>query len=185
MSLAAPPDQSGDRASTSERFAAAPPAPDRSEPGRGHGPSPATPEGKKRYALRKQTPEPVFGIIKSVLGFRQLSLRGLDKVRGEWSLVTLARNIKRMFALKPAAKPQIAPSRAIEAPPTASSHQCSTRKQAPRRLTLRFPMPNNRCPASTANPQSDRLLETACPSHAPVAAPPRTASRFPQATDST
>ena len=40
-----------------------------------------TPEGKKLYGLRKQTPEPVFGIIKSVLGFRQFSLRGLDKVR--------------------------------------------------------------------------------------------------------
>ena len=58
-----------------------------------------TPEGKKLYALRKQTPEPVFGIIKSVLGFRQFSLRGLDKVRGEWSLVTMAWNMKRMFAL--------------------------------------------------------------------------------------
>ncbi|WP_405055198.1 MULTISPECIES: transposase [Acidiphilium] len=53
----------------------------------------------KRYALRKQTPEPVFGIIKSVLGFRQFLLRGLDKVRGEWSLVTMAWNMKRMFAL--------------------------------------------------------------------------------------
>jgi transposase len=58
-----------------------------------------TKEGKKRYALRKQTPEPVFGIIKSVLGFRQFLLRGLDKVRGEWSLVTMAWNMKRMFAL--------------------------------------------------------------------------------------
>jgi len=58
-----------------------------------------TKEGKKRYALRKQTPEPVFGIIKSVLGFRQFLLRGLDKVRGEWSLVTMAWNLKRMFAL--------------------------------------------------------------------------------------
>ncbi len=58
-----------------------------------------TPEGKKRYALRKQTPEPVFGIIKSVLGFRQFLLRGLDQVRGEWSLVTMAWNIKRMFVL--------------------------------------------------------------------------------------
>jgi transposase len=61
-----------------------------------------TPEGRKLYALRKQTPEPVFGIIKSVLGFRQFLLRGLDKVRGEWSLVTMAWNIKRMFALSPA-----------------------------------------------------------------------------------
>jgi hypothetical protein len=37
-----------------------------------------TPDGKKLYALRKQMPEPVFGIIKSVLGFRQFLLRGLD-----------------------------------------------------------------------------------------------------------
>ncbi len=58
-----------------------------------------TPEGKKLYALRKHTPEPVFGIIKSVLGFRQFLLRGLDQVRGEWSLVTMAWNMKRMFAL--------------------------------------------------------------------------------------
>ena len=58
-----------------------------------------TKEGKKRYALRKQTPEPVFGIIKSVLGFRQFLLRGLEKVRGEWKFVTMAWNMKRMFAL--------------------------------------------------------------------------------------
>jgi len=60
-----------------------------------------TPEGRKVYALRKQTPEPVFGIIKSALGFRQFLLRGLDKARGEWSLVTMAWNIKRMFVLNP------------------------------------------------------------------------------------
>ena len=58
-----------------------------------------TSEGKKLYALRKQTPEPVFGIIKSVLGFRQFLLRGLAKVRGEWSLVAMAWNLKRMFTL--------------------------------------------------------------------------------------
>ena len=58
-----------------------------------------TTEGKKLYALRKQTPEPVFGIIKSVLGFRQFLLRGLENVRGEWSLVTMAWNMKRMFVL--------------------------------------------------------------------------------------
>src|SRR6195256_119792 len=89
--------------SLTERFAAAP---------AGH-PDPTqvqamahrlkTPEGKKLYALRKQVPEPVFGIIKSVLGFRQFLLRGLDRVRGEWSLVTMAWNIKRMFALCPSA----------------------------------------------------------------------------------
>jgi len=58
-----------------------------------------TPEGKTLYALRKHTPEPVFGIIKSALGFRQFLLRGLDNVRGEWSLVTMAWNMKRMFVL--------------------------------------------------------------------------------------
>lgn len=60
-----------------------------------------TPEGKTLYALRKQTPEPVFGIIKSVMGFRQFSLRGLDKAKGEWNLVAMSWNIKRMFALQP------------------------------------------------------------------------------------
>jgi len=61
-----------------------------------------TPEGRKLYALRKQTPEPVFGIIKSVMGFRQFLLRGLDNVRGEWSLVTMCWNIRRIFTLKTA-----------------------------------------------------------------------------------
>ena len=60
-----------------------------------------TPEGKALYALRKQIPEPVFGIIKSVMGFDQFLLRGLDNVKGEWNLVTMSWNIKRMFALSP------------------------------------------------------------------------------------
>jgi hypothetical protein len=50
-------------------------------------------------AMPSETAEPVFGIIKSVLGFRQFPLRGLDNVCGEWNLVTMAWNIKRMFAL--------------------------------------------------------------------------------------
>ena len=58
-----------------------------------------TVEGRKRYGLRKQTVEPVFGIIKSVMGFRQFLLRGLAPVTGEWSLVTMAWNIKRMAVL--------------------------------------------------------------------------------------
>ncbi len=58
-----------------------------------------TKAGKALYALRKQTPEPVFGIIKSVMGFRHFSLRGLDNLRSEWKLVTMAWNIKRLFAL--------------------------------------------------------------------------------------
>ncbi len=53
------------------------------------------------YAIRKQTVEPVFGIIKSVMGFRQFSLRGLRKVTGEWNLVCLAWNVKRMAVLRP------------------------------------------------------------------------------------
>ena len=57
--------------------------------------------GRDLYALRKQIPEPVFGIIKSVMGFRQFLLRGIDKVRGEWRLVTMAWNMKRLFALRP------------------------------------------------------------------------------------
>ena len=85
-----------------ERFADAPPAPENPTPVEAMAHRLKTPEGRKLYALRKQTPEPVFGIIKSVLGFRQFLLRGLDKVRGEWSLVTMAWNIKRMFALSPA-----------------------------------------------------------------------------------
>ena len=60
-----------------------------------------TPRGRKLYALRKQTPEPVFGIIKSVMGYRQAMLRGLENVKGEWNLVTMSWNIKRMFALQP------------------------------------------------------------------------------------
>lgn len=59
-----------------------------------------TKAGRARYALRKQTVEPVFGIIKSVMGFRQFSLRGLQKVTGEWALVCLAWNLKRMAALR-------------------------------------------------------------------------------------
>lgn len=59
-------------------------------------------EGKEIYAKRKCTVEPVFGIIKNVLGFRQFSMRGLKKAHGEWQLVCMAWNIKRMFALKAA-----------------------------------------------------------------------------------
>ena len=43
-----------------------------------------TKEGKERYKLRKQTVEPVFGIIKTVMGFRQFSLRGKEKAGLEW-----------------------------------------------------------------------------------------------------
>ena len=59
-----------------------------------------TDEGRALYAKRKQTVEPVFGIIKSVMGFRQFLLRGLAKVSGEWDLVCLAYNVKRLWTLK-------------------------------------------------------------------------------------
>jgi len=85
-----------------ERFARAPAAPENPTTVEAMAYRLQTPEGKKLYALRKHTPEPVFGIIKSVLGLRQFLLRGLDKVKGEWSLVTMAWNLKRMFALKAA-----------------------------------------------------------------------------------
>ena len=88
--------------SLDERFAKAPPEPENPTPLEAMAHQLQTPGGKKLYALRKQVPEPVFGIIKSVLGFRQFSLRGLEKARGEWSLVTMAWNMKRMFVLRPA-----------------------------------------------------------------------------------
>lgn len=85
-----------------KRFEEAGPAPENPTPLQAMAHRLATKDGKRVYALRKQIPEPVFGIIKSVMGFRQFSLRGLQKTRGEWSLVTLAWNVRRMFALMPA-----------------------------------------------------------------------------------
>ncbi len=85
--------------SPDERFAEPPPSPQDPTPLAAMRHRLKTREGKQRYALRKQTPEPVFGVIKSVLGFRQFLLRGLENVRGEWNLVTMAWNMKRMFAL--------------------------------------------------------------------------------------
>jgi transposase len=85
-----------------ERFASAPPPeklPETMTPLDIMRQSLATPEGKRLYAKRKQIPEPVFGIVKSAIGFRQFLLRGLDGVIGEWHLATTAFNIKRMFAL--------------------------------------------------------------------------------------
>jgi transposase len=56
-----------------------------------------TKKGKKIYARRKTLPEPVFGHIKHVLGFRQFSLRGQIKVMAEWFLVTAAVNLRKLF----------------------------------------------------------------------------------------
>ncbi len=56
--------------------------------------------GRALYARRKQTVEPVFGIIKNVMKFREFNLRGLPKIDGEWQLVSLAYNVKRLWNLK-------------------------------------------------------------------------------------
>jgi hypothetical protein len=55
--------------------------------------------GKAVYAQRKVTSEPVFGIIKAVMGFRSFLLRGYESVQGEWNLVCMAFNIKRLHVL--------------------------------------------------------------------------------------
>lgn len=83
-----------------ERFAPDAPAPETDDPLLLMKHRLTTQTGRALYALRKQTVEPVFGIIKHVMGFRQFSMRGLDKVSGEWTLATLAWNIKRMNVLR-------------------------------------------------------------------------------------
>lgn len=64
-------------------------------------------ENRAAYRLRKQTVEPVFGTIKKWMGFTQFQLRGLEKAQGEWRLVTLAYNVKRLWNMKNAQKPQV------------------------------------------------------------------------------
>lgn len=58
-----------------------------------------TDAGRRLYAKRKSTVEPVFGIIKEVMGVRHFMLRGLDAVQGEWTLVCMAFNLKRLCVL--------------------------------------------------------------------------------------
>ncbi|MDR1579005.1 MAG: transposase, partial [Synergistaceae bacterium] len=58
-----------------------------------------TKEGRKIFSRRKCTIEPVFGIIKHVMGFRQFLLRGIKSVRGEWCLVCMSWNIKRLHKI--------------------------------------------------------------------------------------
>jgi transposase len=85
-----------------ERFAPDPSAPQTSDPLVQMVQRLSTQAGKALYKLRKQTVEPVFGIIKQVMGWRQMSMRGLAKAQGEWRLVTMAWNIKRMHVLRAA-----------------------------------------------------------------------------------
>jgi hypothetical protein len=83
-----------------ERFGDDPPAPSDPSPAEAMAHRLRTRDGKARYAKRKATVETVFGIIKHVQGFRQFLLRGLRAVQGEWALVCIGWNLKRLFALK-------------------------------------------------------------------------------------
>jgi transposase len=83
-----------------ERFAEPPPLADDASPVQSMAHRLKTRSGRADYALRKQTVEPVFGIIKHVMKFRQFLVRGLEHVGHEWNLVALAWNLKRMNALK-------------------------------------------------------------------------------------
>ena len=85
-----------------ERFSLDGPAPETDDPVANMAHRLGTQAGRVLYGLRKQTVEPVFGIIKRVMGWRQMSMRGMDKARGEWSLVTMAWNIKRLHVLRAA-----------------------------------------------------------------------------------
>jgi hypothetical protein len=85
-----------------QRFSADTPAPETQDPVVKMAHRLGTQQGRALYGLRKQTVEPVFGIIKRVMGWSQMSMRGLEKARGEWSLVTMAWNIKRLHVLRAA-----------------------------------------------------------------------------------
>lgn len=83
-----------------ERFAEDPPAPRGAAAVQAMRHRLKTREGKSIYARRKSTVETVFGIIKQVLGFRQFLLRGREEVSGEWNLVCIGWNLKRLHALR-------------------------------------------------------------------------------------
>ena len=88
----------------------------------------STVDGRAIYAQRKSTVEPVFGIVKSVLGFRQFHLRGLDRVSGEWTLVSIAWNLKRLFNLQQ----QSISSPAPRSPARAQPQNAGSRPSKPR-----------------------------------------------------
>jgi transposase len=102
-----------------------------------------TAEGRKLYGLRKETVEPVFGIIKEAIGFRRFMLRGLEKASLEWTLVTTSYNLKRLFNLKKFSNNNMrgrhgvrfrAPSR----PQSRSCHQWRQCNHVRSRLNVRF-----------------------------------------------
>jgi len=85
-----------------ERFAPDAPAPESEDPVLKMAHRLKTKAGRALYGLRKQTVEPVFGIIKHVMGWRQMSMPGMDKAEGEWAMVTLAWTVKRLHVLRAA-----------------------------------------------------------------------------------
>ena len=91
-----------------ERRSWPPPAPAEGAPPRGADPKAwmawmlRTKEGQTRMRKRKSTVELVFGCMKGAMGFRQFLLRGIDKVRGEWALVCIAYNIRKLHIADPA-----------------------------------------------------------------------------------
>jgi transposase len=82
-----------------ERLAADAPAPQTDDPVVKMAHALKTKQGRARYGQRKCTVEPVFGIIKQIMGLRQFSLRGRQATSGEWKLVALAYNLKRLHVL--------------------------------------------------------------------------------------
>lgn len=82
-----------------ERFSEPPPIPDDADAVTRMKRRLKTIAGKAVYAIRKSTVEPVFGIIKEIMGFRSFLLRGFEAVQGEWKLVCIAWNLKRLHVL--------------------------------------------------------------------------------------
>lgn len=114
-----------------------------------------TPEGRAIYRARKRTVEPVIGILKEVLGFRRFSLRGQDAAAGEWCLVCVAYNLKRLHVLLGGVLPSVALALAAQRNDLVSSaaprtfrrvaahgrhrilaHLCSLRRHAARRAAV-------------------------------------------------
>jgi hypothetical protein len=89
----------GHNQSLKERFSEPPPLPENADAVTEMKHRLKTKDGRAIYARRKCTVEPVFGIIKAIMGFRQFQLRGVKSVRGEWNLVCMAWNLKRMHVL--------------------------------------------------------------------------------------
>jgi DDE family transposase len=113
-----------------------------------------TPEGRELYALRKQTPEPVFGIVKSVLGIRRFSLRGLDKMRGEWISVTMAWNLARRGPRAPQASRIGLEGATKTLPGRPSERGRGQQKPKPHRISEKYAAKSRR-----VETQSDRMPE--------------------------